>query len=65
MTPSTKLGEKLEGVDNFRAWKYIVMLVIAHVVGWENLDPTTKESATTRESYTQCHLDVGPARKGD
>ena len=35
--------------------------VIVQVVGWENLDPTTKASATTRESYTQCHLDVGPA----
>jgi hypothetical protein len=28
MTPSTKLDEKLEGVDNFRAWKYIVMLIL-------------------------------------
>ena len=34
--------------------------VIVQVVGWEHLDPNTKESATTRESYTQCHLDVGP-----
>ena len=28
MTISTKLDEKLEGVDNFRAWKYRVMLVL-------------------------------------
>lgn len=28
MAPSTKLDEKLEGVDNFRAWKYRVMLVL-------------------------------------
>ena len=28
MAPSTKLDEKLEGVDNFRAWKYIVMLIL-------------------------------------
>ena len=28
MTISTKLDEKLEGVDNFRAWKYKVMLVL-------------------------------------
>jgi hypothetical protein len=38
--------------------------VIAQVVGWENPDPTTKSSATTRESYTQCHLDVGPTLQG-
>ena len=28
MTLSTKLDEKLEGVDNFRAWKYRVMLIL-------------------------------------
>ena len=28
MAPSTKLDEKLEGADNFRAWKYRVMLVL-------------------------------------
>ena len=28
MTISTKLDEKLEGVDNFRPWKYRVMLVL-------------------------------------
>ena len=28
MAPSTKLGEKLEGVDNFQAWKYRVMLIL-------------------------------------
>ena len=28
MTSSTKLDEKLEGVDNFRAWKYIVILIL-------------------------------------
>ena len=28
MAPSTKPDEKLEGVDNFRAWKYRVMLVL-------------------------------------
>jgi hypothetical protein len=31
-------------------WAY--RTVIAQVVGWENPDPTTKESATTCESYT-------------
>ena len=28
MTISTNLDEKLEGVDNFRAWKYRVILVL-------------------------------------
>ena len=28
MTISTKLDEKLEGADNFKAWKYRVMLIL-------------------------------------
>ena len=28
MTISTKLDEKFEGADNFRAWKYRVMLIL-------------------------------------
>ena len=28
MTSSTKLDEKLEGADNFWAWKYRVMLIL-------------------------------------
>ena len=28
MTISTKLDEKLEGANNFRAWKYRVMLIL-------------------------------------
>ena len=28
MTINTKLDEKLEGADKFRAWKYRVMLVL-------------------------------------
>ena len=28
MAPSTKLDEKLEGAENFRAWKYRIMLVL-------------------------------------
>jgi hypothetical protein len=28
MTSKTKLDEKLEGADNFRAWKYRVMLIL-------------------------------------
>jgi hypothetical protein len=39
MAPSTKLDEKLEGVDNFRAWKYIVMLILEE----NNLEDFVKE----------------------
>ena len=28
MTNNTKLDDKLEGVENFRAWKYIIMLIL-------------------------------------
>ena len=28
MTINTKLDEKLEAIDNFRAWKYRVMLIL-------------------------------------
>ena len=28
MTSRTKLDEKLEGADDFRAWKYRIMLVL-------------------------------------
>jgi hypothetical protein len=29
MSTSTKLVEKLEGIDNFRAWKYMIGLILA------------------------------------
>jgi hypothetical protein len=29
MSASTKLVEKLEGIDNFRAWKYRIGLILA------------------------------------
>jgi hypothetical protein len=32
MAPNTKLDEKLEGTDNFRAWKYRVMLILEEKV---------------------------------
>ena len=28
MTNNTKLDEKLEGAENFRAWKYRIMLIL-------------------------------------
>jgi hypothetical protein len=39
--------------------------VIAQVVGWEKLDPSTKANAITMGDYTQCHPNVGPALRGD
>ena len=28
MAPSTKLEEKIEGIENFRAWKYRIGLIL-------------------------------------
>ena len=28
MSPSTKLDDKLEGIENFRAWRYIIELIL-------------------------------------
>ena len=28
MAPSTKLEDKLEGIDNYRAWRYIIGLIL-------------------------------------
>ena len=28
MAPSTKLEDKLEGIENYRAWKYIIGLIL-------------------------------------
>ena len=28
MAPSTKLEDKLEGIENFRAWKYRIGLIL-------------------------------------
>ena len=36
MTISTKLDEKLEGVDNLRAWKYGVMLTLEENSIWKS-----------------------------
>jgi hypothetical protein len=35
--------------------------VMAQVVGWANTDPTKEQVLQLWESYTQCHLDVGPS----
>ena len=28
MAPSTKLEDKMEGIENFRAWKYMIVLIL-------------------------------------
>ena len=39
MAKNTKLDEKLEGVENFRTWKYKIMLVLQE----NDLDKFVKE----------------------
>ena len=39
MTKNTKLDEKLEGAENFRAWKYRIMLILQE----NDLDKFVKE----------------------
>ena len=45
MTSSTKLDEKLEGAENFRAWKYRVMLILEE----NNLEKFVKEEVAEPE----------------
>ena len=45
MTHHTKLDDKLEGADNFRAWKYRISLVLEE----NDLDKYINEEVTTPE----------------
>jgi len=45
MTKNTKLDEKLEGAENFRAWKYIIMLILQE----NDLDQFVKEEVKEPE----------------
>ena len=45
MTPSTKLEDKLEGIENFRAWKYRIGLILQE----NDLDKYVKEEVTKPE----------------
>ena len=53
MTSSTKLDEKLEGADDFRAWKYRIMLVLEeHDLGrFVEREVTEPENEVTREKF--------------
>ena len=45
MTKNTKLDEKLEGAENFRAWKYRIMLILQE----NDLDQFVKEEVKEPE----------------
>ena len=45
MTPSTKLEDKLEGIENFRAWKYKIGLILQE----NDIDKYVKEEVTEPE----------------
>ena len=45
MTKNTKLDEKLEGAENFRAWKYRIMAILQE----NDLDKFVKEEVKDRE----------------
>ena len=45
MTSSTKLEDKLEGIENFRAWKYRIGLILQE----NDLDKYVKEEVSEPE----------------
>ena len=45
MAPSTKLEDKLEGIENFRAWKYRIGLILQE----NDLDKYVKEEVSKPE----------------
>ena len=53
MTISTKLDENLEGVDNFRAWKYRVMLILEEhdLEGFIEADTPEPEEDEAKEKH--------------
>jgi hypothetical protein len=59
MMSSTKLDEKLEGPDNFRAWKYKISLVLE-----ENdlLDYVMEEVVESEEEATKGKYKKNPIR---
>ena len=57
MTKNTKLDEKLEGAENFRAWKYIIMLILQEndldqFVKEEVKEPEGDEAKSKHNKYT-------------
>ena len=69
MTLSTKLDEKLEGADNFRAWKYRVMLILEEhdlegfiEMKFQNQKKTKPRQGTRRASSRLRGLLQAPSR---
>jgi len=64
--PSTKLPPILFEFEDVFVLDFLGLHpVIAQVVGWEKPDPIMEQVLQLWESYTQCHLDVGPTLQGD
>ena len=53
MTKSTKLDEKLEGAENFRAWKYRIVLIIEEndLEGFIKEEVAEPEEAEAKSKY--------------
>jgi hypothetical protein len=53
MSASTKLVDKLEGVDNFRAWKYRIALILEEndLARFIKENVPEPEDATTKAKY--------------
>ena len=59
MTKSTKLDEKLEGDENFRAWKYRIMLILQE----NDLDKFVKEEVKEEEAKSKHKKDMIIAKR--
>ena len=53
MTKSTKPDEKLEGAENFRAWKYQIMLILEEndIEGFIKEEVVEPEEAEAKSKY--------------
>jgi hypothetical protein len=58
MSASTKLADKLEGVENFRAWKYRISLILEEneLAKFIKENVPEPEEATTKESTRRIWL---------
>ena len=55
MAPSTKLGDKLEGIENFMAWKYRIGLILKEncLEKYIKNDIAELEQAEAKEKHEQ------------
>ena len=54
MTSSTKLEDKLEGIENFRAWKYRIGLILQE----NDIDKYVKEEVVEAEAKEKHRKDM-------